>query len=156
MLNYNSDDDLNGYNEHNLANLNLTVIENEFKRHSVKDIIYLKLNKSLFVSKRSTNTSGMESNAFIEVSIERLQQNSKNLHVLSMNLKNLKVEPLFEINHVKAKLTYFKINLVDSEDISNETNNEMSMISNNKNKSKNYAKIHRIKRIKCKFNANNT
>lgn len=166
VLSYNDEEAAsNNFGEyvHNVQNLNLALIEHEYKRHSVKDIIYLKLNKSLFASSGSKRRSTPETNALIDVSIERLQQNSKNLHVLSMNLKNLKVEPLFEINHVKAKLTYIKICLVDSEEISNECKNKkdnnVNLIqngsSNSKTKIKNFARIQRLKRIKLKFNANN-
>ena len=50
--------------------------------------------------------------AIIDVSIERLAQHFDD-HILTLCLKNLKVEPLIEINHVKSKLTYLTIQLVD-------------------------------------------
>lgn len=162
--NNNNYDDYFDYGS-NLKNINLDLVENEFKKHSVKDIIYLKLNKSLFNLNQNNKLSNTA--AFIDVTIERLQQTNKNMHLLTLNLKNLKVEPLFEINHVKSKLSYFKINLCDSDEISNEcindsktqyhlnnTNNNLAYYNYDSNR-KNFLRIHRIKRCKLKFNANN-
>ncbi len=74
--------------------------------------------------------------AVLNVSIERVAQ-SYDTHVLSMSLQNLKVEPLFEINHIKSKLTYLTVQLVDSNSLvaesakSNaEALNESSVCSN--------------------------
>ncbi len=50
--------------------------------------------------------------AIIDVSIERLAQHFDD-HVLTICLKNLRVEPLIEINHIKSRLTYLTIQLVD-------------------------------------------
>lgn len=52
--------------------------------------------------------------ATVDVSIERVAQHF-DTHVLSMSLQNLKVEPLFEINHIKSKLTYLTVQLIDSD-----------------------------------------
>ncbi len=170
LIIHNNNNNKNNYDDYfdygsNLKNINLDLVENEFKKHSVKDIIYLKLNKSLF-NLNQNNYKLSNTTAFIDVTIERLQQTNKNMHLLTLNLKNLKVEPLFEINHVKSKLSYFKINLCDSDEISNECINDRKTqyhLNNTNNSAyynydsnrKNFLRIHRIKRCKLKFNANN-
>ena len=145
LIIHNNNNNKNNYDDYfdygsNLKNINLDLVDNKL-----------------------SNTT-----AFIDVTIERLQQTNKNMHLLTLNLKNLKVEPLFEINHVKSKLTYFKINLCDSDEISNEcindsktqyhlnsTNNNSAYYNYNDSNRKNFLRIHRIKRCKLKFNANN-
>lgn len=50
--------------------------------------------------------------AYLDVSIERVAQQYDS-HVLSISLQNLRVEPLFEINNIKSKLSYLTIQPVD-------------------------------------------
>ncbi len=132
----------------------------------------MKLNKSLFTAgsqfpKTSTSSFsksfGTNSFASVDIVIERLQQSSKNMHILTLNVKNLKVEPLFEINHVKARLTYYQLSFVNSQDIANDCSNDKkkpkmttnSLVNDHHqtNKQKDFVKIHRLKKIKCKFHA---
>lgn len=82
-------------------------------------------------------------NGLIDVSFEKLQQNLKG-HVISIDLKNLRVEPLIEINYIKAKLSYLTLELV-------ECDQETAMSAKRK---KLMAKIHKIKVKKCKFDHN--
>jgi len=91
--------------------------------------------------KNATNFLGFKTTktqmfAILDVSIERVAQ-SYDTHVLSMSLQNLKVEPLFEVNHIKSKLTYLTIQLIDSNSFVTETTkkkneplNESSACSN--------------------------
>ena len=150
--------------KYNLNSINLNSIEKEFKRNDVKEIIYMKLNKSLFTPTLKTSFGGTNSFASVDIVIERLQQSTKNMHILTLNVKNLRVEPLFEINHVKARLTYYQLSFVDSDEIINDCsksknkNKKTSLslsLSNEQhtNEQKNFVKIHRLKKIKCRFHA---
>jgi hypothetical protein len=91
----------------------------------------------------------------IEVSFEKLQQNL-NGHLLTLNMKNLRVYPLMEINHIKAKLSYLKIELVNSD---KENDQQVSAIdspqmSPAKPFSATFVKLNRFKEKKCKFDRN--
>ncbi|RNA19242.1 hypothetical protein BpHYR1_048097 [Brachionus plicatilis] len=72
--------------------------------------------------------------ALVDVSFERLQQNMRG-HMISIDIKNLRVDPLIEINCVKAKLSYLTLELVECD-------------------TKLMAKIRKIKVKKCKFDHN--
>lgn len=50
--------------------------------------------------------------ASLDVSIERVAQQYDG-HVLSISLQNLRVEPLFEINYIKSKLSYLTVQPID-------------------------------------------
>lgn len=50
--------------------------------------------------------------AYLDVSIERVAQQYDS-HVLSISLQNLRVQPLFEINYIKSKLSYLTIQPID-------------------------------------------
>ena len=83
-------------------------------------------------------------NGYIDVSFEKLQQRF-NGHVLSISMKNFRVEPLIEINHIKARLSYLKIKLI----------NETSSLPNvNSKKNRFMAEIKNFKSKKCKFDKN--
>jgi hypothetical protein len=102
----------------------------------------------------------------IDVAFERLQQLIQG-HLISINLKNLKPEPLIEINYVKSRLTYFSIEQIDGANTGlphNDSNfNITSSIStqnfsNGTKKANNpqqpVVKLTRIKTKKCKFDHN--
>ena len=63
-------------------------------------------------------------------------------------MKNFRVEPLIEINHIKARLSYLKIQLV------NETSSSISQNSSAPKKGRFLAKIKTYKSKKCKFDKN--
>jgi hypothetical protein len=100
----------------------------------------------------SNNNSGpkenkhnkIDLNGYIDVSFEKLQQRL-NGHILSISMKNFRVEPLIEINHIKARLSYLKIQLI------NETS---SLPNTNPKKNRFLAKIKNYKSKKCKFDKN--
>lgn len=107
--------------------------------------------------KKSSNIS-----CFIDVSFEKLQQNL-NGHLISINLKNLRCEPLIEINCIKAKLSYLSVELIEANNLSENSDGNNShnfLISNNITKhmnSKNVkflAKVKNFKSKKCKFDKN--
>lgn len=79
----------------------------------------------------------------IDVSFEKLQQNTKG-HLISIDLKNLRVQPLIEINFIKAKLSYFTLELVECDQEVNVSPKRKKLM----------AKIHKIKVKKCKFDNN--
>ena len=83
-------------------------------------------------------------NGYIDVSFEKLQQRL-NGHILSISMKNFRVEPLIEINHIKARLSYLKIKLI------NETG---SLPNSNSKKNRFMAEIKNFKSKKCKFDKN--
>lgn len=91
-------------------------------------------------------------NVFVDVCIEKLQQNM-NGHMLSISLKNLRTEPLIEINHIKAKFNYLSIELVDSKGV--EAN---AIVGTGRQTATQQghllAKINKIKSKKCKFDSN--
>jgi hypothetical protein len=99
----------------------------------------------------------------IDVSVEKLQQNLQG-HLLTLNIKNLHVEPLMEINHIKAKLSYFKIELVNND---NDTGNSSAAAATTEagaaaavggakftSNARTFVKINRFKEKKCKFDRN--
>jgi hypothetical protein len=70
-----------------------------------------------FLANNGTSFLGMRNSkvqvfASIDVCIERVAQQFES-HVLSMSLQNLRVDPLFEINYIKSKLSYLTIQPID-------------------------------------------
>jgi hypothetical protein len=100
----------------------------------------------------------------IEVSVEKLQQNLQG-HLLTLNIKNLHVEPLMEVNYIKAKLSYLKIELVNNDtdastnqpansggdDSANNIKNSAAKFTTN---ARTFVKLNRFKEKKCKFDRN--
>ena len=85
---------------------------------------------------------------FIDVSFEKLQQNMHG-HLISINIRNFRVEPLIEINFIKAKLTYLTLELVEPDQV-RETSSQLNILK----KKKLLAKINKLKVKKCKFDNN--
>lgn len=164
---------LNSNFKYDLHNLNLNELEKDFhkangrKRTDKSDSIMsnhsIYLDANLVVSSRikksrstlpdlkSESTSHFlfkNSNkavlgAFVDVSIEKLQQ-SLNGHTMSISLKNLRTEPLIEINYIKAKLNYLSIELVESKNGEQQHGSGGPLM----------AKINKLKTKKCKFEHN--
>ncbi len=99
----------------------------------------------------------------IDVSVEKLQQNLQG-HLLTLNIKNLHVEPLMEINHIKAKLGYLKIELVNNDNSDGQlrngsnsdepANNVKSSAAKFTTNARTFVKLNRFKERKCKFDRN--
>lgn len=112
-------------------------------------------NNSSFLFK---NNSKAVVTVFVDVCIEKLQQSlNGGGQMLSISLKNLRTEPLIEINHIKAKFNYLTIELVESK------GSEPSLFngSTNSNGRQNHhqqgqllAKINKLRSKKCKFDSN--
>lgn len=111
-------------------------------------------NNSSFLFK---NNSKAVVTAFVDVCIEKLQQSlNGGGQMLSISLKNLRTEPLIEINHIKAKFNYLTIELVESK------GSEPSLFNNNGSTNSNgrhqqgqlLAKINKLRSKKCKFDSN--
>ena len=138
-----------------LNNCDLFQIEKEIRKKKVslsRSNETLCVDASLLRNKKSNEKSFLKGfmtkekmtlRCFIDVSFEKLQQNTKG-HMISIDLKNLRVQPLIEINFIKAKLSYFTLELVDCEQEINVSSKRKKMM----------AKIHKIKVKKCKFDNN--
>jgi hypothetical protein len=126
-----------------------------------------KTEKQILQNTMKKTTTKITLTGCIDVCFEKLQQNLQG-HMLSINIRNLRVEPLIEINHIKAKLSYLSIQLVESttttrgkesgadggESASDGLANKVSSPTLSASKGKVMAKINNLKYKKCKFDNN--
>ena len=89
----------------------------------------------------------------IDISFEKLQQNMQG-HLLTLSIKNLHVEPLIEINHIKAKLSYVKVELGNGDSENENENNASAAWPRKEATPKFFVKLTRFKEKKCKFDRN--
>lgn len=95
----------------------------------------------------------------VDVSVEKLQQNMQG-HLLTLNMKNLHVEPLMEINYIKSRMSYLKLELMCQDEENFCENNNVPTTSSTSSGGgggqggKLFIKMNRLKLKKCKFDRN--